>query len=223
MGLNSAVGVRVSYLYKENRIDEIKNRVNFSFNYIAFMGCGCVFGIWGIARLFIPVFYGAGYSRSITVLYIFAPILLITAISSCLNAQYYVPIGKRAECTKFIIKGAVVNLILNYSFIPIWHSLGAVFASVIAELVITIEFWKHSNKLITIEELFDLSWKKIIAGILMLFMINLLYLVECFSDIILLIIQISIGGMTYISALIILRDKWIKQIIRQIFGKIVFL
>ena len=103
MAINSVVGVRISYLYKNNQYEEIKDRVKFSFNYLAFMGFACVFGLWAVAKLFIPLFYGPGYEKSVVVLILFAPILLFTSISSCLNAQFFVPVGRRAECTRYII------------------------------------------------------------------------------------------------------------------------
>lgn len=51
--INSVVGVRMSYLFAENKIEEIKKRIVSSMNYILFMGVGCACGIAAIARKFV--------------------------------------------------------------------------------------------------------------------------------------------------------------------------
>lgn len=214
MALNSVVGVRISYLYKNKRYDEIREKVEFSFNYLSFMGFGCMFGIWGVAKQFIPLFYGPGYEKSAFVLMLFAPILLCTSISSCLNAQFFVPVGRRAECTRYIIAGAVVNLVLNIMLIPKFQSCGAVVASVIAEAIISSLFWKNSDGIVDLKTLFNVSWKKACSGIIMLFGINCFnFFAEC-NSVVTLVIDIGLGVIVYVFLLLFLfKDKWTTNIV----------
>lgn len=219
MAINSVVGVRISYLYKNKQYNEIKDRVKFSFNYLAFMGYGCVFGIWAVAKLFVPLFYGPGYEKSIVVLMIFAPILLFTSISSCLNAQYYVPVGRRAECTKYIVVGSIVNLILNFVLIPKFQSCGAVTASVIAEAIISFLFWKNSDNIINLHSLLEISWKKVIAGIIMLVFIYTVNMVFSVQNVVVLLLDIFLGVSVYILSLVFfLKDEWTTAIVVSCIG-----
>lgn len=55
--LNSVVGVRNAFLFSEKRFAEIHEKIETSFNCIFFMGFGCCFGIMGVARTFVPVFF----------------------------------------------------------------------------------------------------------------------------------------------------------------------
>lgn len=213
MALNSVVGVRISYLYKNNQYDEIKKRVEYSFNYLSFMGLGCVFGIWAVAKLFIPLFYGPGYEKSVIVLILFAPILLFTSVSSCLNAQYFVPVGRRVECTRYIIAGALVNLILNVVLIPKFQSCGAVVASVIAEAIIGYLFWKNSDGIINIKTIFNVSWKKVCSGMIMLLSITGFNSLVKSNSIIVLVTDIGLGVVVYVLSLLFLfKDKWTNNI-----------
>jgi O-antigen/teichoic acid export membrane protein len=220
MALNSVVGVRISYLYKEKKIVEIKQRIEYSFNYLAFMGFGCVFGIWAVADLFVPVFYGPGYEKSIIVLILFAPILIFTSISSSLNAQYFVPVGRRAECTKYIIAGALVNITLNLLLIPRFKSCGAVIASVVAECVIAVLFWINCDKIITLKTIWKVAWKKILSGIVMLALIRLYNrIIPEYNSILLLLTDIIIGIVGYVITLILCRDVWIITILNSMLCK----
>ena len=126
-------------------------------------------------------------------LILFAPILLFTSISSCLNAQFFVPVGRRAECTRYIIVGALVNFVLNIMLIPKFQSCGAVVASVIAEAIISYLFWKNSDDIIDFKSLFNVSWKKASSGIL--------------------VVDIVLGTVVYVFSLLFLfKDEWSTNI-----------
>ncbi len=216
MALNSVVGVRISYLFRDGKKDEIKRRIEYSFNYIIFMGFGCVFGIWAVSSLFVPVFYGDGYEKTITVLNLFAPILLITAVSSCLNAQYYVPAGRRTECTKYIAAGAVTNLALNFLLIPRFKASGAVAASVTAELVISSLFWIHSDAIITLKRACKIGWKKLLSGFVMFAAVKILDRAVAAGGVVKLCTEIAAGALIYIIVLILLNDEWVKKAVLSV-------
>ena len=117
--LNTLLGSRISLLFAEGRIEEVKSRINFSIDYILFTGVGIWLGIVGVAPRFVPVFFGEGYEPVISLLYCLSPIILIIGVSNCLGAQYYNPAGLRALSAKFIIVGSVINLLLNLILIQI--------------------------------------------------------------------------------------------------------
>lgn len=136
--------IRHAYLFAEKRFDEIHKKIAISFNYIFFMGFGCCFGIMGVAKTFVPFFFGPGYDQVVGLLYLFSPIIVIIGISNCLGSQYYTPCGKRKESTNYLIAGSVVNLILNLLMIPRFGAEGAAIASVIAETVVSVLYVKFS-------------------------------------------------------------------------------
>lgn len=205
--LNSVMSVRMSYLFSDNRIDEIHQRIENSINYIFFMGFGCVFGLMGVAEVFIPIFFGRGYEPVITLIYFFAPIIVIIGISNCLGAQYYTPIGKRAQSSKYLICGSVVNLVLNILLIPLLGCYGAAIASVLAELVITVLYVRFSDGYMTVTLLCKSAWKKALAGVFMFVFIRLIGNIQM-QRILLLGIEVLFGTSVYVLLLVIIRDKW---------------
>ncbi|HCY52865.1 MAG TPA: flippase, partial [Kandleria vitulina] len=66
------------------KYDEIKRRIHTSVNYVLFMGIGILFGMMGIARTFVPWFFGPGYDRTIVLLEIMSPVVVIIGLSNCL-------------------------------------------------------------------------------------------------------------------------------------------
>lgn len=219
--INSVVGVRISYLFVENKIEEIKNRIENSFQYIFFVGFACVFGIIAVASNFVPLFFGKGYDQVVPLLYIFSPIILIIGVSNCLGSHYYTPSGRRAQSSRYLICGSVVNLFLNFILIPFWSAYGAAIASIIAELTITILYMKNCNKIITYRKLFDIAWKKIIAGVAMFIITWKVQHYLNFKPLFELLLQIMIAIVVYFGILLIMRDKWLLGILQSILKKYV--
>lgn len=217
--INSVVGVRNAFLFTERRYDEIHNKIETSFNFIFFMGFACCFGIMGVAKTFVPVFFGPGYDQVVGLLYVFSPIIVIIGVSNCLGSQYYTPCGKRKESTNYLIAGSVVNLCLNLLFIPRHGAVGAAVASVIAETIITILYVRHSCGYGNVGMLLRTSGKKVLAGVVM-FMVVYAMNVLTINSIVLLALQVICGASVYGLILLLLRDHWTITLIKQTLRKV---
>ena len=210
--LNMVLGSRLSFLFAEKKYDEIKEKIADSTNYILFMGYGICFGVIGVAKRFVPVFLGPGYDRVATMLILMSPIVIIIGISNCLGSQYYTPAGYRKLSAKYIIIGAVVNLLLNLLLIPKYWGYGAITASLIAESVITILYMKNCNGYLRVETIIKDSWKKIIAGLVMLIVIRALDGIIS-SDILALLVEVAVGFTVYCAVIVLLRDSFMTDLL----------
>ena len=210
--LNMVLGSRLSFLFAEKKYDEIKEKIADSTNYILFMGYGICFGVIGVAERFVPVFLGPGYDRVANMLILMSPIVIIIGISNCLGSQYYTPAGYRKLSAKYIIIGAVVNLLLNLLLIPKYWGYGAITASLIAESVITILYMKNCNGYLRAETIIKDSWKKIIAGVVMLIVIRALDGIIS-SDILALLVEVAVGFTVYCAVIMLLRDSFMTDLL----------
>ena len=207
--LNSVLGSRISFLFIENKIEEIKERINFSLDYIMFMGVGLCFGILAVAGRFVPLFFGPDFEPVTELLYLMSPLIIIIGISNCLGSQYYTPAGLRSRSAKFIVVGATVNFVLNIILIPVLLSKGAVIASLIAEMLIMGLYVSHCNDYTSWKSIASLGWKKITAGIVMLAV--LLFLQRFIqSDLIAVLAMIPVGVLIFASSLFVLRDSFMS-------------
>lgn len=218
--INSVIGVRNAYLFTEQRFDEVRKKIETSFNFIFFMGFACCFGIMGIAKTFVPVFFGPGYDEVVGLLYVFSPIIVIIGVSNCLGSQYYTPCGKRKESTNYLIAGSVVNLCLNLLFIPRYGAVGAAVASVIAETIITILYVRFSCGYGNVRLLARTGGKKLIAGAVMFIVVYVMNMLEM-NSIILLALQVVCGALTYGLMLLVMGDQWTKSMVANIWKKVI--
>ena len=212
--LNTVLGSRISYLFVENKKEEILKKIDTSINYVLFMGIGIVFGLISVADKFVPLFFGTGYDEVVTLIKILSPLVIIIGISNCLGAQYYNPAGLRSKSAKFLIVGACVNLVLNLLFIPKLGSIGAAIATIIAELTISVLYIKNCDGYFTVKQLIRFSWKKIIAGVIMFIGISYIRYIHV-NDFCMIISQIFIGIVIYLTVLIMLKDSFLFELYQK--------
>ena len=212
VAVNSIMSARISYLFAEEKYQEIKSKITKSMDFISLLGVGSIFGLVGISQRFVPVFFGPGYDSVVYLIWLMSPLIMIIGISNCLGNQYYTPSGKRALSAKFIVAGAGINLILNLCLIPMFKSYGAVVASIIAELVITILYVRYCERYLTWTEIYRMLYKRVIAGIIMavaVFFIGTLNLFPILS----LCLQVLCGASLYGLILLIFRDEMLAELI----------
>lgn len=217
--LNTVMTSRQSYLFAEKRYDELKDKINKSFDYLFGIAIASMFGLQGIAANFVPWFFGKGYDSVVPLLYVMALLPFVICISNVLGNQYLTPSGQRVRSSKGIIAGAVVNFVLNSTLIPFYASIGAAVASVIAEAVISVIYMHMSKGYASWGYLIRISWKKFIAGIVMLGIVVFIGRGRS-GSIVTTLIQILGGGLVYISILSVLKDSFIGSVIQMFKEKI---
>lgn len=215
VSVNKVMEARISYLYAERKIDEIKMRIEKSFSFILLLAYGAMFGLIAISKDFVPLFFGDGYVPVINLLYLMSPLVVIIGLSNCLGSHYYTPAGYRVKSAKYLVYGSIINLFANLLLIPSFKSSGAVIGSLIAEGTISYLYLKNCDQVLTVKQIIKLSYKKIIAGLVM--MITILSISQMYNKgISLIIFEIVTGIFVYFTVLIIIRDTFIIECIKSI-------
>ena len=210
--LNIVMASRMSYLYAQQAFEEIHLRLQKSMNFILCVGFCIVFGIAGVAEVFVPMFFGDEFMPVITLLYVMCPLIVIIGVSNCLASHYYMPCDRQPDSTKFVCIAAGVNLVANLVLIPQLGALGAAIGSLIAEILATILFVVNSKKQMTWKTLALQSWRKLIAGALMCAAIMFLGRALELNAIIVVFIQMSAGLVIYVGLLALMRDEMIFEL-----------
>ncbi len=214
---------RMSFLFAKELHEEIKHRLQDTINYVLLIAIPIVFGLISVSSRFIPLFYGVGYEKTIPILYMMAPLLLVIGISNCLGSLYFTPSGQRARSNKAIVTGAVVNLIMNFLMIPHFHSFGATLGSLAAEITITMMYLYMASDYFDLTCVPRFAWKRVIAGAIMFSIVVLIGHVTS-DNWIGLILQVLTGIVVYGTVLLLFRDEFlvgnVKKIMKKVFKKI---
>ena len=210
--INIVIGSRASYLFAENKFKEMFLRIDQTLNYILLIGLGLVAGLVSLSPRFVPWFFGQGFEPVVLLIQLLSPLLIIIGISNCLGWQYYTPAGLRKQSARFIIVGAIVNLILNLILIPRFGAVGAVVGSLMAELSITILYFSNCKDFMTLRQIFRNGWRKLTAAVVMFFAV-LFVSQEIKDNTLSIFVSCLIGTIAYCSILLIMHDDFSWQLI----------
>ena len=212
--LNTVMSARMSYLFAQEKMGEMKEKLDQSFGCLMLLGIPMTLGIIGVSANFVPWFFGDGYERTIILLCILSPLIVIISISNCLGAQYFIPTGQRIRSTKGILCGSAINFVCNLCMIPAWGAAGAAVASVLAEMAISAIYVHMSREFSGWGMIWKNSWKKLIAGLLMLFTVFAIGWGHT-GDVWITVLQVLVGAGVYFFSIILLKDKQVLEILNS--------
>lgn len=198
---------------------KIQEYLKRSFNYVFFISIPMIFGVIAIADNFVPLFFGEGYEKVIILMSVISPILLIIGLSNVIGTQYLLPTKHQKEYNISVIIGAIVNFCINMILIKKYGALGASIGTILAEMVVTIIQFIFVRKDINLIRIIRLSLKYIFAGFVM-FIICLLIKEVIKNSLICIIVQVISGIIVYVMCLILLKDKFVLNIINKVKNKI---
>ena len=212
---------RIANKFATGKKEEINKNILKSFNFVYFLSLPMVFGMIAISKDLIPWFLGESFEKSIYIIYIISPIILLIGLSNVIGIQYLLPIKRQKQYSISVILGAITNLIFNFIFIPKFLSIGAAIATLIAEIVVTGVQFGCVRKEYKIKEVLMMGIKYFIASILMFVVILILneLILLGISVVLRMAIDVVIGIVIYFIMLIILKDKFTKDLIGR-FAKI---
>ncbi|MCD8158164.1 MAG: flippase [Clostridiales bacterium] len=217
--LNTIMRSRMSYLYQQGKLDEMRKRLNRSISFIMLISIPIAAGLIGIASNFIPLFLGNGFEESVVLLQIFSLLLIVIGLSNCLNTHFLGPSGRQGKNNYVLAAGAVINFVFNYFTIPVYGAVGAACASVLAETLILIGYLFLIRDFFKFKTMLKLGWRYITAGIVMGFMVY--YIGEILNKpLIGLFLQVVLGVVSYGLIIIALRDPFMAEIKKQFFCKV---
>jgi len=194
--------------------EKVRQNLYFSGRFVMFLGLPMTFGLIAIAPNLIPWFLGPNFEKSILLMQLFSPLILIIGMCNVFGLQYLIPSKKDNQYTLGVIIGAVSNLILNFILIPKFWSVGAVVASLIAEFLVAFTMYMYTKNEMSITKVICDSKRHIFSSVIMFFAVYITqkYMVSSLINTCVLIIE---GVIVYLFILLILRDDFIKKVLKE--------
>lgn len=187
---------RISNLVVKREYKKINQYIHKSILLVMFMSFAMCFGLISIGYNFAPLYFGYEFQKTGLLIILLAPTLIFLSFANILRTLYLIPYEKDKIYILSVFLGALVNLLVNFIFIPKLGSIGACLGTIMAEFIVM--FYQalllkkelEINKYI--KDIFPFFVKALIMFIL-IFPINFLK-IENFLKI---IIQIVFGIMIY--------------------------
>ena len=211
---------RISNSIKNNRIDDAKRYIGMSTNLVYLIAIPAIFGILAIGEEVITIYLGVEFLQSISIFKMVSLNLIIIGLSNVFGMQVMIPYGKEKKFTIILSLAAIVNFVVNLILIPRYSYFGATYATLLAELLVTVWMYFEVRKLVgDIPEVFK-AWKILVPSVVFYLVIK--FGVKSFvnSNISVILISIPLAGVIYGLGLILLKEKLTMNVLNKLFGKL---
>ena len=205
---------RIANTFANGDKNMVKNYMSKSFNLVFALAFPLIFGIIAVSKAFVPVFFGPGYDKVAILMSVISPIILLIGISNVTGTQYLLPTKRQKEYTISVISGAIVNFIMNICLIRNYGAIGASIGTVVAELTVTLVQIYFVKEDFDFKEIFKDAKNYCISSLIM-FCICLFIGGFIKNNLVSIIVQVGVGMLTYVILLLVLKDKFIIEMINK--------
>lgn len=129
---------RISNMIANHKIEESLNYIQKSLVLSIVLVTPMSMGIMAISKEFVPIFYGLGFEKCVTIFQIVMPSCLFLAFANVIRTQYLIPHQKDKVYIISVLCGAIINLGVNFILIPKYQSIGAGVGTLCAEATVCI-------------------------------------------------------------------------------------
>lgn len=210
---------RLSYMFAEENYEVINKLLRNVLSIFIILGLPCFVGVISIAREIITIFAGNNYIGSVLPL----QVLMFSFLFSLIGGGFLgniVLLSSGKEKTYMIICciSTLINIILNYIFIPFGGAIAASFTTAFSSFIIMLLLIISIDKRVIIKEKSKIFISPFIGSVLIFVFCGLIK--SIFSNSIIIILFSIIGSvLLYTIVLISLKNEMIFEIIETIIKK----
>ncbi|EJQ43716.1 hypothetical protein IEQ_05044 [Bacillus cereus BAG6X1-2] len=224
MGFINALSIvmmpRMVNHYTRGEKEEFKEKLIFSIKYTCITTLPIMVMIIILANDLIPIFFGSSFSSVSNVLMTLAPGLVFAGLSEIFGVQILLTVGKEKHYAVSVMIGAIISLSTNYLLVNGLHSIGTAIAFDVGILTTLLVQVYSSRKFISLtillNSLLRYSLLSVCSGAAVIFIGN--FLVN-YSESLIIGFKLIIAITTYVTFLLISKDKIIWRLIYQIVRK----
>lgn len=209
---------RVGFLFEKKDMRGIRQCIYRSYRFAWFLGIPICLGLILVAGNFVPWFFGAGYDKVVPLLQILSCLVVAIGINNVISVQYLIPTKRQNLLTVTLLIGSATNFCLNLALIPYFQSLGAAFASVVAESVIAIVQLILLRKEISPVQVLKEGIHYYIAGAVMA-IVMIPFVTTLSPSLTHTVMLVMIGAIVYFAMLFIERDDLLVSNAKRLIAK----
>lgn len=192
--------------------------LNQSFILVNFLSVPITIFFILIAPYFVPIFFGPGYEGVVKPMQFLSALIFISNISYFFSIQVLAMLSKEKLFLTTVLVGMIINVSLNFIFIPKLGVIGAAIASIIGEVCISMLSIYYVFKILKVR----ISFRPVINGLISSLPILLFYYIFIIMNIYFTnLIQIIFIGFVYLTSYIlfqyfVFKNEMISLIVRKI-------
>lgn len=142
---------RISYYYKKN-LGKYNEYISAGFGILVFLAVPACAGIIFVSQNLVYVLFGEAFLPAVSAMIILALLILVKSFGDLLCYQIIISSDNESRLIPSYLAAAVVNVVLNFFLIPVFHQAGAAVASLASELVLNLSlYFAITRKIISLK------------------------------------------------------------------------
>lgn len=219
--ISSVMVSRNAHDYQTGNRAGLERNLYFACNYVWMIGIPLIVGFAVMGENLSAWFLGDGYAEVPLLMKVMSVRFVSSGFGVIFGDQLFIAIGKEKYPTIATLCAAVVNVGLNAVLIPKLGATGAAIATAVCEVLVTailaVFVWRY--KFISFRKVIIGSWRYIVAAAVMFVPIFFMQRYMGYSVWSFLVIA-AVGAIVYFLTLILLRDKFFIELIKNVFNSI---
>lgn len=200
MTLITALGTvmlpRISNIVAKGDSQKVSDYISKSIRFVMFMSCAMCSGLICIGYDFAPLYFGNEFQKTGILIMLLSITLPFLSFANVLRTQYIIPKEKDKIYIVSVSLGAIINLVMNFIFIPKFASIGACFGTIFAEITVMAYQAYAIRKEININEYLKKSYSYIVKSFIMFLCIYPLKFISM-NNYIKILTQVVVGCIIY--------------------------
>lgn len=218
-GIIASLGVvmlpRMTAMVARGEESMSKKYIEVSMRFMLVCACGMAFGLFGIGKVFAPVFFGNDFIACGQLIMIISPMIIIRACANVVRTQYLLPNRRDKDYIVSILIGVVINLVLNALLIPRYGADGAAVATLFCESFVAVYQVVACRRAIPVTKYIFRNWYFLLAGAIMSIPVYL-YGMKHAPSVKVLAVQVAMGVVIYMIAVLPYLMHSEKELIKKI-------
>ena len=204
--------------FAEHDYKKVNSLLKYSLNFIIVLGLPCIAGVNVIDKQIISIIAGEQYLGATTALHILTCTLFFSLIGGWIGNMTMLPAGREKVCLFSCSMSALVNIVLNFIFIPYFGLNATAATTAIAECVGVIVMSRFFDKNIKIDD-FKEMLKAPLVGCVGIILVSFLAKVIFTSDILIAAFTVIGSVMVYSLALLLMKNEFALGFLQPIINK----
>lgn len=212
--LSAVLMPRIANLIAHGKGQSVEIYMSKSFEFINFLSLPMMAGITVLAPKFVPLFLGSNFTVVSTLIIIEAPVIILISWSIAVTNQFLIPSKMNKEYIISTLVGAISNVILNIILINLYGVYGAIFATLISELLVIVYLAFSIKHKLAIRQMFFSNFHKYAIATFTMFMFTKIFDELLNNSIASILIEVVISIPIYLLVLVLLQAKIVTNIKR---------
>ena len=217
---------RVSYLLKINDKVEAEKKIIQTFQVFWILSLSISFGVAGISKTFVPVFFGDGYEKVIYILYLLCPSIIVTPLNTLFSYLFFKPTNKAWIQTLILFISSIIDIALASILATNLMSYGVAIARCVGDLIQIPLLVLFSRKQINFRDIIKTLLKPLASSLVMfafVYFLQYVFSITLGTHFISLFLLILFGAIIFYIVEILLKEEFVVNYSKMILIKISYI